>query len=1009
MAGFCFSLGIMMALRAVCFIIFVACTWSLAGRLSAQSLDFRCFSEPNGLPVAGVYHLSEDTLGRLLIGTEGGGFVRFDGEKFQVWDQSNGLDADTIRSILPQTNGRIWLGTDGGGLWSFEQDTFTRHAADELRGVEIRSLALTADSTLWIGTLGHGLFALRGQTVTQESAVHDQNIRSLLVTSSGQLIVGSDQGLYIQNQGKFKSLSNGFGLPAGWILTLYEDRDGRLWAGTEHGAIQFDTNGWYTTPWLRLEHERIRAIAQDSQGDLWFGTQHGVYEWEVNNEVLHHYTAVNGLSNDRIRNIFVDRSGTLWFSTFFGGICQLTGQSVVHFNRDQRFPESLVTAVTITPDSAVWFSSFDGGVFRWKETDGLQRIYQTTASNQTNRVMLVASGRQAVTAYTEYDGNLALSWAQPTRPSTVSPRSSKHGEIFAQLDGEIAVVAGSAQISSSTFTLRATELGIERFTALANAGNQLYIGTSEGVFTFDLDQPEQAAKRLQGCEDLDVTALVVDGMQQIWIGTARDGLVRYSRGKLKAQAARDLPDSRILALSLDPLQDLWVASRKGITHLELDPTQEFILGAEHFGVEQGLNGQISSKALAWDAQGNLWVGTSRGLFRINPSGKFDNSNAPGLQLLDVRIHYENPNWQEIPCRRFQSGLPWEPQLTYDANHLTFDFQAYDLSEPGQIIYQCRLEGYDNDWVDVGARQSQTYPYLPPGDYVFMLRSRNSSGIWNETPLTFPFSIVPPFYASMWFIGLIVFAAGSLIFLVFRLRLRNLRKKNETLEIAVAERTKEVREERDKSDRLLLNILPKETAQELRESGSARTRRYPEATVLFSDLKGFTVLSEQLTPDELVKMLDTAFKAFDRHCDTFGIEKIKTIGDAYMCAAGLPKPDPMHAINMVRFAQAMQTSMAELNQAQAARGLPTCDLRIGIHSGAVITGVVGEKKFAYDIWGDTVNTASRMESSGEPGKINISATTHAYVKNHFDCVARGMVEAKNKGELEMYFVLQERTR
>jgi ligand-binding sensor domain-containing protein/class 3 adenylate cyclase len=998
----------MKALRAVCFTIYVACTLSFAGWVGAQSLDFRCFSEPNGLPVAGVYHLSEDSLGRLLIGTEGGGFVRFDGEKFQVWDQSNGLDADTIRCILPQTNGRIWLGTDGGGLWSFEQDAFTRHASESLRNVEIRSLALTADSTLWIGTFGHGLFALRGQTITQESILQDQNIRALLVSKAGQLIVGSDQGLYIQNNGQFQHLSNGFGLAAGGVLTLYQDRDAQLWAGTEQGAIQFDTKGWQAPPWLRLEHERIRAIAQDSQGDLWFGTQHGAYEWDVENEVLHHYTSANGLSNDRIRNIFVDRSGTLWFSTFFGGICQLTGQSVVHFNRDQRFPESLVTAVTLTPDSAVWFSSFDGGVFRWKEDAGLQRLYQTQTKNQSNRVMLVASGRQAVTAYTEYDGNLDLPWAQPSRPFSVNPRGSQHGEIFAQLEGETLVIAGSAQISGSTFTLLASELGVERFTALANAENLLYIGTPEGVFTFNSELPEQRPKLLQGCEDLDVTALVVDGMQQIWIGTARDGLFRYSRGKLKAQAARDLPDSRVLALSLDPMQDLWVASRKGVTHLELDPTQEFILGAEHFGIEQGLNGQISSKALAWDTQGNLWVGTSRGLFRINPSGKFINSNAPGLQLLDVRIHYENPDWQEIPCRRFQSGLPWEPQLTYDANHLTFDFQAYDLSDPGQIIYQCRLEGYDNDWVDVGSRRSQTYPFLPPGDYVFMLRSRNSSGIWNESPLTFPFSIVPPFYASVWFIGLVVLAFVSLIFLVFRLRLRNLRKKNEVLEMAVAERTKEVRDERDKSDRLLLNILPKETAQELRESGSARTRRYPEATVLFSDLKGFTVLSEQLTPDELVKMLDAAFKAFDRHCDTFGIEKIKTIGDAYMCAAGLPKPDPMHAINMVRFAQAMLGSMAELNQIQAERGLPTCDLRIGIHSGAVITGVVGEKKFAYDIWGDTVNTASRMESSGEVGKINISAATYAYIKAHFDCEARGMVEAKNKGELEMYFVLQERT-
>lgn len=999
----------MKALRAVFFITNLLCGLVFARHAGAQSLDFRCFSEPNGLPVAGVYHMSQDSLGRLLIGTEGGGFVRFDGENFEVWDRHNGLDADTIRCVLPQKNGRIWLGTDGGGLWSFENDSFVQHAKDDLRKVEIRSLALTADSTLWIGTLDHGLFSMQNGVVTQNSVLENENIRALLVNNLGQLIVGSEKGLYTLKEAQFESLSNDLGLTAGSILCLYQDRDAQLWAGTENGVIQFDQNGWRYVALPRLDAERIRAIAQDSQGDMWFGTQHGAFELEVEDEVLHQYTTANGLSNDRIRNIFADQSGTLWFSTFFGGICQLTGQSVVHFNRDQGFPESLVTGVTITPDSALWFSTYDGGVFRWNEPEGLQRIYQTRARSQTNRVMLVASGRQAVTAYTEYDGTVVMPWERFDAPNTVSSMGVQYGEIIAQFDTEPLLVAGSARISNDRFSFEPAQLGVERFTSVALDKNKLYIGTPAGLFMFDASRLDQQNPILvPTSENLDITSLVVDAMQQVWIGTARDGLYRFSRGKVKSHGARELPDGRIIGLSLDPVQDLWVASRKGITHLELDPSQEFILGAEHFGVEQGLSGQISGKALIWDAQGKLWVGTSRGLFRINPTGKFINGQAPGLQLLDVRIHYENPDWKEIPCRRFQSGLPWEPQLTYDANHLTFDFQAYDLSDPAQIIYQCRLEGYDNDWIDVGSRRSQTYPYLPPGEYVFMLRSRNSSGIWNEEPLTFPFSIVPPFYASVWFISLVAISFGTLIFLVFRLRLRNLRKKNEALEMAVAERTKEVSEERDKSDRLLLNILPKETAQELRESGTAQTRRYPEATVLFSDLKGFTLLSEQLTPDELVKMLDTAFKAFDRNCDVHRIEKIKTIGDAYMCAAGLPKPDPEHAVNMVRFALAMQSSMAELNKVQSERGLPTCDLRIGIHSGPVITGVVGEKKFAYDIWGDTVNTASRMESSGKPGKVNISASTYAYVKDHFDCVARGKVEAKNKGEMEMYFVLQERT-
>jgi len=207
-------------------------------------------------------------------------------------------------------------------------------------------------------------------------------------------------------------------------------------------------------------------------------------------------------------------------------------------------------------------------------------------------------------------------------------------------------------------------------------------------------------------------------------------------------------------------------------------------------------------------------------------------------------------------------------------------------------------------------------------------------------------------------------------------------------------------EKHKSDNLLLNILPAEVAEELKAKGTAAAKHFDNVTVLFTDFKSFTTISETLSPQELVGELHTCFKAFDEICTKYSIEKIKTIGDAYLAVCGLPLADEKHAENVVNAALEIQEFMANRSKEMGAK---TFEIRIGINSGSVVAGIVGVKKFAYDIWGDTVNTAARMEQNSEAGKINISETTYALVKDQFTCEYRGEIDAKNKGKLKMYFV------
>ena len=210
------------------------------------------------------------------------------------------------------------------------------------------------------------------------------------------------------------------------------------------------------------------------------------------------------------------------------------------------------------------------------------------------------------------------------------------------------------------------------------------------------------------------------------------------------------------------------------------------------------------------------------------------------------------------------------------------------------------------------------------------------------------------------------------------------------------------------ENLVLNILPAEVAVELRTQGSATPKSYESVSVLFTDFKGFTTIAGGLAPRELVAELNDFFVAFDDIAVRNNLEKIKTIGDAYMCAGGIPSKNSTHPFDTVNAGIEMQEYMRRTNEIRISKGQQTWGLRIGIHTGPVVAGVVGKKKYAYDIWGNAVNIASRMESSGEADRINISAATYELVKDYYECEFRGKIYAKNVGDIDMYFVNSNKT-
>ena len=248
--------------------------------------------------------------------------------------------------------------------------------------------------------------------------------------------------------------------------------------------------------------------------------------------------------------------------------------------------------------------------------------------------------------------------------------------------------------------------------------------------------------------------------------------------------------------------------------------------------------------------------------------------------------------------------------------------------------------------------------------------------------------------------LILGLSGLIILAAFFYRMYTVKKGIQDL---LMQKNGEIETEKKRSDDLLLNILPQEVAEELKRTGKYESRYFDKVTVMFTDFKDFTKISEQVTPKKLVEDIDFIFRAFDDIMERNELEKIKTIGDAYLCVSGLPDTTTHNPMNVLKAATEIQDFIKELIEEKRKENQPFFDIRIGIHTGPLVAGIVGAKKFAFDIWGDTVNTAARMEQNCEPGKINLSGSTFKEVLTRVEYTYRGKVEAKNKGEIDMYYL------
>lgn len=972
------------------------------------------------MPSAAVNAFCEDSAGYLWIGTNEG-VARTDGTHFFTLGRSEGLPDDDITAISCTGSGTIWFGCRNGALFTVDGEKPTVIAnADTSRAV-IQDIVQDRNGNLWIASADAGIWHIRDRIMQKHAApgLPIARINAMTMSDGGHLICGTDSGLFVLEGPAWRKIEF-TGYPQEPVISLFADQKGVL-LGTANGYIELDSSLGELEPNERftgifpitLPDVRILAILRARNGDIWLGTPSGLIHLSQRGgqPQMRTIRESNGLAHDLVRVLHQDRSGAIWCGTAFGGMSRFMSDAFMHFTERDGLRSKIVSAVHRTPDGLLWIATLGGGVAVWNghelvnhgRTDGLTDPYITTLSEDHNGFLLAGTGTQGIFRWNGrgFEKDYALS------PAFGRVQVISHGDQKAIWVGHTQGLQLTDSAGNSTsFPIRSGVFDI------AHTKDTMWIATGDGLYFMARDG-SNALKRNRHLPPYTMYSLAIDGQNNLWIGTDGNGLLRWNGSELDSLTTShntlgsgELVSNAVMSVLLDVHENIWLGTRRGIQQIELDVMQEMVLDIQHFGAEDGFIGiEAFRNASMLDTDSTLWFGTLQGATRYDPGAERVLYDEPKVHLTSLQLFFENVDWSRWSEGSTSNGIPIALQLPYNRNHLTFNFTGISLAYPERVRYRYILEGHDPDWSPITTTDRVIYSNIPPGDYTFKIMARNASGIWTEEPLRYSFSIVAPFWQRTWLQALTLLFIAAVVFFVIRYRERRAKFIQHRLEGMVKDRTKELVQEQQRSEDLLLNILPRSTAEELKKKGSAETRLYDNCTVLFSDFTGFTSLSSNMDGHTLVADLDHFFRLFDRITDRFGIEKIKTIGDAYMCASGIPEPKPTHALDAVLTAFGMMEGMRSSNLQRIVNGQKEWTLRVGIHSGPIVAGVVGEKKFAYDIWGNTVNVASRMESNSVPGQINISGVTYAQVMDFIEVQPRGPIKVRGKGELQMYFALR----
>lgn len=1065
--------------------------------VSGQNIySFERIGVIQGLSQNTVTCIFQDYQGYIWFGTKDG-LNRYDGYNFKPFIHDAGnegtLPNSDISTLFEDSDNNLWIGTDGGlSRYDRSEDRFYNYS-EGLLSLNVRMIVEQDKETLWVATYLGGLHKFDKRTGVFEAYSDStttgnkgsMNIRTVQTIGDHKLWIGSEDGIRVFDRQKAKyegkvSFYKDYSIESGKINAFHIDQDGNYWIGTYgNGIKKLPKSSDHLEAFVHdptseegLSNNFILAIAE--LGDrIFFGTSYGLNIFNKKTEtfqVINKGITENSLSSNRIRSILIDNVGIMWVGTDNGINVYDPGREKFASRGNtaqdlELFPNNSIRSIYKESDSIVWLGSDGGGLIRLdritNETAEFNILNGKLTSNiitnilpKDNQHLWLGTETDGLLLFNKADGRVVKHYQYYSHKDSLSSNNirkiilNKRGGLWVATDG-----GGLNYFNFETEKFRPYKsdpnnpqaLSSNFITSLWEEPNgNLWIGTyGGGISHLDIANQLFTSYTSDSFDSTSlssnlVNALLKDDDNKLWIGTY-SGLncLDTQSGRFSQYTPNSSKSYTINAIVKDEQGVLWLSSNKGLLSFNATDSSFKI-----YDVKDGLSdNQFATGAFHQGTDGEIFFGSPNGYTSFYPKDIKPNSFKPPIvltnfflsnKLTPVGIGGDSPLSKSI-------GEIDQLVLNYDQRDFSIEFSALNYRLPEKNQYRYKLEGYLDDWIIADAnKRIATYTNLEPKEYVFKVEAANNDGVWNHDGIILPIKITTPWWKTNAAKTFYVLLALLAVFLVYRLRIRQIERTKQELKEQVHARTKEIEEkneelfqkaeelasqkeeilqindklesmfdqlekERDKSENMLLNILPKETAKELKEKGNYTPRHYKMVSVLFTDFKGFTSIAEKLSPSELIKELDYFFQYFDKVVEKHNLEKIKTIGDAYMCAGGIPKPNVTNAIDTVLAGLEITQFTHRVNKERIANGRVPWELRVGINTGELVSGVVGKKKFAYDVWGDAVNLASRMESSAAPGKVNISGNTYEFIKSFFETEYRGKVFAKGKGEVDMYYV------
>jgi ligand-binding sensor domain-containing protein len=784
--------------------------------ITQYTLDI--WTTKEGLPQNSVDCIAQTTDGYIWMGTQEG-LVRFDGVRFTVFDKSNTeeIDNNYITALFVDRSNRLWIGTYDGGVIVYADKKF--HAVDTIpffANAHVRAIHEDRSGRLWVAVRSRGVVCIdngvqhvydtaRGLTSNEPWTFCEDDL--------GRMWIGTEGGISIVENGRIHSLTTKNGLVSDLVNALCRGKDGTIWIGTNMGMmnVPLDLSNRSGRKTYSVDDglpDRIVYSIYSDQSDLvWIGTRKGAAL--LNNGVISTFTTGDGLSYENVAAVFVDREKNVWLGTDGGGINVLREGIFSTLTKRQGLPSDVIWTVYEDSEERMWIGTDEGLALLNHDRTSVSRTFTVQNGLHDNEVYSIGADAGGTIWVATANGlNIIRNGKIQSVAPTDKTKDIITGCIFIDTRNRVWVAtAGNGVLLFVNSTLHATYT-----TARGLAGNyinlisedrkgNIWIGTDgEGVSVIN-DTGIVSYTEEHGLPSNFIHSIYIDSANVVWIGTFGGGLARWKNGQIASLTTRrGLYNDGLLTVMEDDLGNMWFTSNKGIFYIKKSEVNACMDGltpmvtSRTLGKADGLkstefNGGV--QPAGWKSHnGTLWFPTAYGVATIDPVSIQVNQQQP-------LVVFEELVTDNRAVHAHNSGIVPPGTERYE-----FRFTGLSFINPSTITFKVKLEGYDNEWDDIGTRRSAYYTHLPPGTYTFAVHAANSDGVWSERAATFTFTQEAYFYeTTAFYISLSVLGA-LLIYGGYRLRIRSIRHRSLTLERLVNERTKDLHDAQAETVRLL---------------------------------------------------------------------------------------------------------------------------------------------------------------------------------------------------------------